>query len=94
VIVLQINFDGIVAIPTKGDAPISTRIDSKPASAFPLQAMKAQTWLIHGVGTAGGIEREKNAPQSSRILNTQPGSISSFRKTTKAFAAKGPDHPV
>jgi hypothetical protein len=49
-VVLEIDVDGIIAIPTEGDPPVAAGIDRERASAVAAQGVETITWQVEFLG--------------------------------------------
>jgi hypothetical protein len=72
-VILQIDGDGIGAIPSKGDPPIPRHPD-RPAR-FALQRMPVETRQVQLLGPGRGVERPQYAPDPRDVRHAQPARI-------------------
>ena len=72
-VVLQIDGDGIRAIPSEGDAPVPG--DPDGPAGFALQRVPAEARQIDLLGPDRGVERAQHAPDPCDIRHAQPARV-------------------
>jgi hypothetical protein len=72
-VVLQIDADGIGAIPAKGDPPVAGNPDRSSRDA--LQRVPVESRQVQLLGPGRGIERTQHAPGPRDIRHAQPSRV-------------------
>lgn len=89
-VILQINVDGVHAIPTECDPPVTRGADGP--SPLAMKCMKAKPRQIDLLRLRGVVEGPQHAAYTPCIRNIQPARRTGLEIVSQGFAAETADH--
>lgn len=75
-IILQVNFDRVSAVPTESNPPIAAGIDRVTAVLSAFERVKTIARLIQILRLCGRVQKVENSTKPIGVLNAQLGGIS------------------